>query len=214
MSPHLQLLQTPSEPVSNPSPVQVISWDPSRAWRGPAHQSAQLDDPLYLQGRLWGPHHLSLGVWGWGSRPAHQLVVRQAGQRLRLIRSFATKHPLAPSALTCRPRLLPLPASEQPVAETLQAMEVKWVASMRASSRGTARLSSEISDSLPAWMTPSQTSRHGHLARQLALKTVKAMIHNDWTKCNDNIKQISGGTERTWAANVISLASVRRNEQA
>jgi len=35
-------------------------------------------------------------------------------------------------------------------------------------------------------------SPHGHLARQLALKTVKAMIHNDWTKCNDNIKQISG----------------------
>jgi len=94
VSPHLQLLQTPSEPVSNPSPVQVISWDPSRPWRGPAHQSAQLDDPLYLQGQLWGPHHLSLGVWGWGSQPAHQLVVKQAGQRLRLIRSFATKHPL------------------------------------------------------------------------------------------------------------------------
>ncbi len=70
-----------------------------------------------------------------------------------------TKHPLAPSGLTCRPRLLPLPASEQSVAETLHAMEVKWVASMRASSRGTARLSSEMSDSLPAWMTPSQTSR-------------------------------------------------------
>ncbi len=33
----------------------------------------------------------------------------------------------------------------------------------------------------------SSTSRHGHLARQLVLKTVKAMIHNDWTKCNDNI---------------------------
>ncbi len=117
MSPHLQLLQTPSDPVSNPSPVQVISWDPSRPWRGPAHQSAQLDDPLYLQGQLWGPHHLSLGVLGWGSQPAHQLVVRQAGQRLRLIRSFATKHPLAPSGLTCRPRLLPLPASESNSAE-------------------------------------------------------------------------------------------------
>ena len=50
--------------------------------------SAQLDDPLYLQGQLWGPHHLSLGVWGRGGQPAHQLVVRQAGQRLQLIRSF------------------------------------------------------------------------------------------------------------------------------
>jgi len=41
-------------------------------------------------------------------------------------------------------------------------------------------------------LSSSSTSRHGHLARQLALKTVKAMIHNDWTKCNDKIKQISG----------------------
>ncbi len=38
----------------------------------------------------------------------------------------------------------------------------------------------------------SSTSHHGHLARQIALKAVKAMIHNDWTKCNDDIKQISG----------------------
>jgi len=57
ISPHLQLQQTPPEPVSNPSPVQVISWDPSRPWRGPAHQPARLGSPLYLQGQLWGPHH-------------------------------------------------------------------------------------------------------------------------------------------------------------
>ena len=43
-----------------------------------------------------------------------------------------------------------------------------------------------------ASLSSSSASRHGHLARQLALKTVKAMIHHDWTKCNDNIKQISG----------------------
>ena len=30
INPHLQLQQAPPEPVSNPSPVQVISWDPSR----------------------------------------------------------------------------------------------------------------------------------------------------------------------------------------
>jgi len=44
-TPHLQLQQTPPEPVSNPSPVQVISWDPSRPWRGPTHQPAQLGSP-------------------------------------------------------------------------------------------------------------------------------------------------------------------------
>ncbi len=38
----------------------------------------------------------------------------------------------------------------------------------------------------------SSTSHHGHLARQLALKTIQAMIRNDWTKCKDNIKLISG----------------------
>ena len=156
---HLQLQQTPPDPVSNPSPVQVISWDPSRPWRGPTHQPAQVGSPLYLQGHLWGPHHVSLGVRGWGSQPAHQLVVRQTGLRLRLIKCIATKHPLAPSGLTCRPSLLPMPTSGQSVDETLQAMELRWVAAMQPSSRGTARLSSEMSASLPAWMTPSQTPR-------------------------------------------------------
>jgi len=98
-------------------------------------------------------------VWGWGSQPAHQLVARQAGLLLRLIRSFATRHPLAPTGLTCRPRLLPMPTSGQAVTEDLQAMEVRWLASMQSSSRGTARVSSEMSASLPAWMTPSQTPR-------------------------------------------------------
>ncbi len=106
LPPHLQIQQTPPEPVSSPSPVQVISWYPSRTWRGPTHQQAQLGSPLYLQGQLWGPQHLSLGVWGWGSQPAHQLVVRQAGIRLRLIRCFATKHPLpAWTTLSQTPRL-------------------------------------------------------------------------------------------------------------
>jgi len=48
------------------------------------------------------------------------------------------------------------------------------------------------SSSQQALLSSSSTSHHGHLARQLALKTVKAMIRNDWTKCNDNIKQIFG----------------------
>ncbi len=43
-----------------------------------------------------------------------------------------------------------------------------------------------------ASLSSSSTSHHGHLARQLALKTVKAMIRNDWTKCIDNIGLISG----------------------
>ncbi|DBA88494.1 TPA: hypothetical protein ACH3X2_004977 [Trebouxia sp. C0005] len=90
-----------------------------------------------------------------------RLLQRSAGLRLRLIRSFATKHPLAPGGLTCRPRLLPMPASGQSVAETLQAIEVRWVASMQPSSRGTARLSSEL----------SKRSVHGKQSPQGASKT-------------------------------------------
>ncbi|DBA69810.1 TPA: hypothetical protein ACH3X2_14309 [Trebouxia sp. C0005] len=52
-----------------------------------------------------------------------------------------------------------MPASGQSVVESLQAIEARWVASMQPSSRGTARLGSEVSASLPAWMTPSQTPR-------------------------------------------------------
>ena len=61
VSPHLQLLPTLAEPISNPSPVQVTSWDSSRPWGGPAHQSLQLGSPLYLQGQLWGPPTYRLG---------------------------------------------------------------------------------------------------------------------------------------------------------
>jgi len=80
ISSHVYLQQTPPEPVSSPSPVRVIRWDPSRPWRDHAPNApiSTARQSLSLQRQLWGPHHLSLGVWGWGSQPAHQLVVRQA----------------------------------------------------------------------------------------------------------------------------------------
>ncbi|KAA6412934.1 MAG: hypothetical protein FRX49_13766 [Trebouxia sp. A1-2] len=79
IGPHLQLQQVPLQPVLDPSPVQVISWDPSRPWRGPAHQSGQLGSHRYLQGPLWGQHDLSLGVWGWAvSQPTSWWSNRRA----------------------------------------------------------------------------------------------------------------------------------------
>ena len=159
VSPHHQLLPALAEAVAPLGPAQIICWDPSRPWRGPGHQPTQPTTPLYLQGVLWGPQHLSLGVWGWGGQPAHQLVVKQASQRLRLIQAFAAKHPLAPKGLTCRPRLLPLPQSEQSPDQALQAMEARWLASVHANPTGTARLRSDQPDSQPAWMTPSHASR-------------------------------------------------------
>ncbi|DBA72828.1 TPA: hypothetical protein ACH3X2_010213 [Trebouxia sp. C0005] len=37
--------------------------------------------------------------------------------------------------------------------------------------------------SSPSSQQASSTSHHGHLARQLVLKTIRAMIRNDWTPC-------------------------------
>ena len=99
-----------------------------------------------------------MGVWGWGQQPAHQLIVRQASQRLRLIQ--AQKHGiLSPGALIYRPRLLPLPGSNQTSAQVLQELESKWTASMQASPASRVRPSSDLPDSQPAWMAPSRGHR-------------------------------------------------------
>ena len=85
---HGQLQQSNVKAASAAHPVRVISWDPSRPWRGPTRQPTEsASTTLYSQGQLWGPNHLSMGVWGWGQQPAHQLIVRQASQRLRLIQA-------------------------------------------------------------------------------------------------------------------------------
>ena len=170
VSPHQhQLLPAQNQGVFNLSPVSVIPWDPSRPWRGPTHQLPQSSPPLYTQGHLWGPDHLSLGVWGWGQQPAHQLVVRQASQRLRLIHAFAGKHPMASRGLTCRPRLLPPPGSDETPTQVLHAMESRWAASMQANASGTARLRSEVHDAQPAWMAPSPHARLHWSQRQQQL---------------------------------------------
>ena len=150
---HDQLRQSHAQVASITSPVHVISRDPSRPWRGAARQPTQPAAALYSQGQLWGPNHLSLGVWGWGQQLAHQLIVRQASQRLRLIQ--AQKHGiLTHGALVCRPRLLPLPDSDQTSAQVLQEMESRWTASMQATLASGARLSSDLPDSQPSWMAP------------------------------------------------------------
>lgn len=162
VSTNQQLLPAQAQLVSALCPVQVTPWDPTRPWQGPKPQlasSAQSAPPLFAQGHLYGPHHLSLGVWGWGQQPAHQLVVRQASLRLRLIQAFAKRHPIAPIGLTCRPRLMPLPGSDHSPAQVLQAMESRWVAAMQANPAGTTRLRSDVPDSQPAWMSPSPNPR-------------------------------------------------------
>ena len=168
---HGQLQQSNVKAASAAHPVRVISWDPSRPWRGPTRQPTEsASTTLYSQGQLWGPNHLSMGVWGWGQQPAHQLIVRQASQRLRLIQ--AQKHGiLSPGALMYRPRLLPLPGSNQTSAQVLQELESKWTASMQASPASRVRLSSDLPDSQPAWMAPSRGHRQHWSQRQQRQQT-------------------------------------------
>ena len=162
ISPSQLWLPAQLQPVTALCPVQVTPWDPSRPWRGPTAQlgsSAQSSNPLFTHGPIWGPHHLSLGVWGWGQQPAHQLVVRQVSQRLRLIKAFGGKHPLATSGLTCPPRVLPRLGSIHTPTQALQEMESRWTASIQADPTGRVRRRSDIPDSQPAWMSPSSGPR-------------------------------------------------------
>ena len=159
LSPSNELLPAGGPPVSVMHPVHVVSWDPSRPWRGPVAQHVQSATAQYSQGRLWGPHHLSLEVWGVGTQPAHQLVVKQAGQRLRLIQAFAKGPSAAPAGLTCKPRFMPLPGSDQALPQVLQNTEARWAAAIHSTATGTTRLRSDTPDSLPSWMLPSQSSR-------------------------------------------------------
>ncbi|DBA88252.1 TPA: hypothetical protein ACH3X1_016607 [Trebouxia sp. C0004] len=41
-----------AQAVSATTPVHVISWDPSRPWRGPAQQPTRAAAALYSQGQL------------------------------------------------------------------------------------------------------------------------------------------------------------------
>ena len=98
-------------------------------------------------------------MWGWGQQPAHQLVVRQVSQRLRLIKAFGGKHPLATSGLTCPLRVLPRLGSVHTPTQALQEMESRWIASIQADPTGRVRRRSDIPDSQPAWMSPSSGPR-------------------------------------------------------
>jgi hypothetical protein len=68
-------------------------------WRGPAHQQAQLGNPLCLQGLLWGPHHLSLGVWGWGSQP----IIWWSDKRAYANQVFCHQAPIGPERFDLPP---------------------------------------------------------------------------------------------------------------
>ena len=54
VSPSNELLKAAAQPVIARRPVNVVSWDPSRPWRGPAAQQSQEGAVMYSQGSLAG----------------------------------------------------------------------------------------------------------------------------------------------------------------
>ena len=121
--PHLQFQQTSPEPVSSPSPIRFVSWDPSRPWRGSTHQSAHQGRPL-LQGQLCqtvvpvssvtrGVFFFFLGYrghLGCGGGAVSQPTSMWLGKRpTRTAHQVFCQQPVGSTALTCRSRLLPMP---------------------------------------------------------------------------------------------------------
>ena len=56
------------------------------------------------------------------------------------------------------------------------------------------RTAASIAASCSHGSTPpsASSSSYSHLTSKMALKTVISMIHHDWVKCNDDVRQISG----------------------
>ncbi len=94
MTPHMQLQQTPPKPDSHPDPASVISWDPSRPWRGPAHSLARL---------AVGP--ASSVTWGVGlGQPASSSVDGQtSGPTLKAHQVFCHPAPIGPERFDLPP---------------------------------------------------------------------------------------------------------------
>ena len=94
-----------------------------------------------------------LGYWAEAPSHPYHLVAKQAGQRLQLVRVFASKHPQAPRGLTSRQRLLPTAGS----GETLQSWQQQMTLLM-CWRRVAATLSSHSGDTSASWsMHPTFT---------------------------------------------------------
>ena len=74
--------------------MTVIPWDPARAWR-PGKQASFSREAPYLIGPP-AASTVDPTLWGIGSRPCHQLVVKEASTRLTLLAAFSKRALLSP----------------------------------------------------------------------------------------------------------------------
>ena len=107
----------PYLPFEDLQPVTVISWDPARAWRPGKRASFSREAPYLL-----GPQAASTvdpTLWGIGSRPCHQLVVREASTRLTVLSAFSKRALLSPGSPA-------VPAIWEGGGRSLLSMESSW----------------------------------------------------------------------------------------
>ena len=95
VSPHLQLLPTLAEPTLNPSPVQVISGTPpsNEGPSSPVNAYRVIPPPCRVSCGAQTTYYLGCGA---GALSHHQLVIKQAGQRLQLISQQPPTDPKGP----------------------------------------------------------------------------------------------------------------------
>ena len=167
---HSQTHRLLTSSQSQSTPVQSHPRHPSQLPGGLAEHTLQSFPtgrcPLLPLGGLNEPtqHPLptaSLPLRQWPQREAEAggIVCNLTVWTLDLIQAFASRHPVSPQGLTCRPRLLPQPGSHQTPAQVLQLMEARWVSSLQSSSQGTVRPRSDEPDTQPTWMLPVQAPR-------------------------------------------------------
>ena len=92
--------QSPQISDTDFSPRVVVMWDPSRPWR-PGHRQTGAASAPYLLGpqsaSCVDPH-----LWGIGSRPLQDLVVREATTRLTVM-AAVRKGTLSAANASCPP---------------------------------------------------------------------------------------------------------------
>ena len=169
----LELSYCPLFDVGSLIPVVCILWDPSRPWRPvTGRRRTAPDDPgRYFLGDETGAT-FDPTLWGVGDRPAHELVVREAADRLTSLAAVragvvsAPGCPIRPAIWegdVCQGRYgsRTLAATEQTWQQTISTALTTAACPTRGVSRPGEELSYEAS-----WMSPSGRSRQHWRERQ------------------------------------------------
>ena len=123
-------LPVPQPPVlSVCEPAHVWEWDASRPWH-PASKRKHLASraALYFGGK-WGSLPVDHTVWGIGEKPAHEYIVRDAAERLCLLRQTRDRYSRLVPGTPLKPRIWEDDWEATTPAFGLRAIERRWLLS-------------------------------------------------------------------------------------